>query len=81
MRDLVRRAVDARDIDADPTGLCVAALSCVYDHHIRVLADQIRAEHNVRFGAFNGVGVDPMTTTSRARISHHDRSHLSSRRG
>jgi len=118
MRDLVRQAVDARDLDADPTGLCVATLSYIYDHHVRdlaarltaighdhhdlvvstthahldfrdclettilkgpteavrTLANKIRAERGVRFGALNIVGVKPNASTpmegTRTTITH-----------
>ena len=43
VRDLVRAAVDARDVAADPEGPCVAALSYVYDHATRDLAGRLTA--------------------------------------
>ncbi len=124
MRDLVRQAVDARDLSADPDAPCVAALSYVYDHHVRdlparltaighahhnlvvatthvhldhrdclettilkgpaqavrTLADAIRAERGVRFGALNIVGVEPNDAHTDGSHVHHDHSHLSPRR-
>ena len=37
VRDLVRRAVDARRLNAAVDGACVANLSYVYDHHLTAL--------------------------------------------
>ena len=42
VRDLVRKAVDARRADQSG-GVCVANLSYVYDHHIRALAQRLTA--------------------------------------
>jgi CopG family nickel-responsive transcriptional regulator len=41
MRDLVRRAVDARRLESHGSELCVANLSYVYDHHTRDLARRL----------------------------------------
>ena len=41
MRDLVRRAVDARRLQAGGDDLCVANLSYVFDHHTRDLARRL----------------------------------------
>ena len=41
MRDLVRRAVDARRLESHGRELCVANLSYVYDHHTRDLARRL----------------------------------------
>ena len=41
IRDLVRRAVDARLLDATSDETCVANLSYVYDHHTRDLARRL----------------------------------------
>lgn len=43
MRDLVREAVDAGDLAADPARPCIACLSYVYDHHVRALASRLTA--------------------------------------
>ena len=117
VRDLVRAAVDERDLAGDPTAACVAALSYVYEHHVRdlsvrltaighnhhdlvvstmhvhldhrdcletvilkgpvarvrALADAIRAERGVRFGALNVIGVDLNDTHAHGSHDHgHD---------
>ncbi len=41
MRDLVRRAVDARRLQASGDGACVANLSYVYDHHLPALVRRL----------------------------------------
>lgn len=41
VRDLVRRAVDSRQLQATGDGLCVASLSYVYDHHVRSLVGRL----------------------------------------
>jgi CopG family nickel-responsive transcriptional regulator len=41
MRDLVRRAVDARRLQAGENETCVANLSYVFDHHTRDLARRL----------------------------------------
>jgi CopG family transcriptional regulator, nickel-responsive regulator len=43
MRDLMRREVDVARTSASPKGQCVAALSYVYAHHVRDLAERINA--------------------------------------
>ena len=128
VRDLVRAAVDARDIVADPDAPCVAALSYVYDHgtrdlatrltaighahhdliistthvhldhneclettmlrgpasRVRALADAIRAERGVRFGALNLVGVELGDAhepgTRHDGHHHHSKVHATPRR-
>lgn len=124
VRDIVRAAVDARDLDADPEAACVAALSYVYDHHVRdlagrltaighahhdlivstthvhldhdnclettilkgpasgvrALADAIRAERGVRFGALNLVGVDLHDAHAPGSHDHVGHVHASPRR-
>ena len=127
VRDLVRAAVDARDIVADPQAPCVAALSYVYDHEIRdlatrltaighahhdlvvstthvhldhrdclettilrgpasrvrALADTVRAERGVRFGALNLVGVELSDTHEHGAHDghhHHGQAHATPRR-
>lgn len=64
MRDLVRQAVNARDLDADPTRLCVAALSYVFDHHVRDLA--------VRLTAIGHANHDLIVSTTHAHLDHRD---------
>jgi CopG family transcriptional regulator, nickel-responsive regulator len=108
VRDLIRRAVEARRLESDVADHCVANLSYVYNHRtralaqrlldmqhahhdivvatthvvldhdasfetmilkgptiaVRSLADAIRAERGVRFGALNIISVD--------RNDHHD---------
>lgn len=124
VRDLVRTAVDARDLAADPEGPCVAALSYIYDHHtrdlaarltaighdhhdliistthvhldhsdclettilkgpaaqVRVLAESIKAERGVRFGALNLVGVDLNDGHAPGAHHHGGNGHASPRR-
>ena len=124
VRDLVRAAVDARDIAADPAVPCVAALSYIFDHHVRdlaarltaighehhdlivstmhvhldhkdclettilkgpaskvrALADAIRAERGVRFGALNLVGVDLNDAHGDGSHEHDGHAHASPRR-
>lgn len=127
VRDLVRAAVDARDVIAEPQAPCVAALSYVYDHEVRdlatrltaighahhdlvvstthvhldhreclettilrgpaaqvrALADAIRAERGVRFGALNLVGVELSDAHSHGGHTghHHDgKAHATPRR-
>ena len=47
VRDLIRRAVDERRLQQTGTGLCVANLSYVYDHHTRSLATRlVELEHD-----------------------------------
>ncbi len=41
IRDLVRQAVEARRVDGNADGLCVASLSYVYDHNVRTLAQRL----------------------------------------
>ena len=43
VRDLVRRAVDARRLQQTGNSLCVANVSFVYDHHVRSLAQRLLA--------------------------------------
>jgi len=43
VRDLVRRAVDARRLNAAVDGACVANLSYVYDHHLPALVRRLTA--------------------------------------
>lgn len=43
VRDLVRRAVDARRLNAAGDGACVANLSYVYDHHLPALVRRLTA--------------------------------------
>lgn len=51
IRDLVRRAVDARRLNAAIDGACVANLSYVYDHHlpalVRRLTEMQHAHHDL----------------------------------
>lgn len=125
VRDLVRQAVDARDLVAEEGSNCVASLSYVYDHHVRAmaarltsighahhdlivstthvhldhrnclettilkgatgavraLADAIRAERGVRFGALNLIRVEPNDWHAGGEHSHDGHGHLSPRRG
>lgn len=47
VRDLVRRAVDARRLRASGDGPCVANLSYVFDHHLPMLTRHLTAlQHN-----------------------------------
>ena len=41
VRDLVRRAVDDRQLERADAGSCVASLSYVYDHHTRSLSKRV----------------------------------------
>jgi len=43
VRDLVRRAVDARRLNAAVDGACFANLSYVYDHHLPALVRRLTA--------------------------------------
>lgn len=64
MRDLVRQAVDARDLADNPQAPCVAALSYVYDHHVRDLATRLTAighDHH-----------DLVITTTHVHLDHRD---------
>lgn len=64
MRDLVRRAVDERRLQATGDGLCVANLSYVYDHHVRALAGrlvELQHEHH-----------DLVIATTHVHLDHHN---------
>jgi len=62
VRDLIRRAVDARRLAANGGGACVANLSYVYDHHlptlVRRLTDLQHGSHDLVL-ATTHVHLDP----------------------
>ena len=43
IRDLLRREVDAARVEQAPRTQCVAALSYVYNHHVRELSERLNA--------------------------------------
>ncbi len=53
VRDLIRGAIASDSRNGPPSGHCVAALSCVFNHHERELA-----ERGVRHGRLNLIALE-----------------------
>ena len=64
VRDLVRRAVDERRLQAKGDGLCVANLSYVYDHHVRALAGRLVEHQHAHH--------DLVIATTHVHLDHHN---------
>lgn len=91
-RALAQRLVALQQAHHD---LIVAVTQTALDHHhslasmilrgetaqVRALADQIRAERGVRFGAVNLVGVDPGHIHHHPGAGAHEHAHMSPRAG
>jgi CopG family nickel-responsive transcriptional regulator len=64
VRDLVRSAVEARRLQGDGPGDCVASLSYIYNHHTRALAQRLNEmahEHH-----------DLVVATTHVHLDHDD---------
>lgn len=64
VRDVVRQTVDASDLDANPSGHCVACLSYIYDHHVRELASRLTAVGHAHH--------DLIVATTHIHLDHRD---------
>lgn len=64
VRDLVRRAVDGRRLEQTGSGLCVANVSYVYDHHQHALAARLTGLQHAHH--------DLVIATTHVHLDHHN---------
>lgn len=64
VRDLVRSAVEARRLQGDGAGKCVASLSYIYNHHTRALAQRLNEMAHAHH--------DLVVATTHVHLDHDD---------
>ena len=64
VRDLVRSAVEARRLQGDGPGDCVASLSYIYNHHTRALAQRLNEMAHANH--------DLVVATTHVHLDHDD---------